>query len=98
MIQILIGKLSTPWGKREFHTTSLCHGLVLPLIYFTNPLSSSIVKELEDVKINQTPNNNSYLAGEIGFNIITNLSKAIIAYEAQVEDETRNLFSKGYKV
>jgi len=87
MIQILKGKLSTPWGKREFHTTSLSHGLVLPLIYFTNPLPSSIVKELEDVKINQTPNNNSYLSGEIGFNVVTNLSKAIIAYEAQVGEE-----------
>jgi hypothetical protein len=70
--------------------------LVLPLIYFTNSLPSSIQKELEHLGVVQ--NNNYDPVEQLGFNIITNLSTAIIAYEAQVEDETRNLFSKGYKV
>jgi hypothetical protein len=86
MLQFIIESLNTHCLEviSEFKniTTCLSRGLVLPLIYFTNPLPSSIVKELEYVQIDQI--NNPDLVGQIGSNITTNLSKGIIAYEAQV--------------
>jgi hypothetical protein len=49
-------------------TTTFCSGLLLPLIYFTNPLPSTITQELKQL----TEENNKYNP-QIG--IITNISK-----------------------
>jgi hypothetical protein len=64
-------------------TTILCSGLVLPLIYFTNPLTSTITEDLKQSSLRETEgnnNNNSIILDKTG--LVFNLSKGISAYEA----------------
>jgi hypothetical protein len=60
-------------------SSTLCSGLVLPLIYFTNPLPSIITQELNQLHLDATENNNKY---NPQLELITNLSKGITAYDA----------------
>jgi hypothetical protein len=62
-------------------TTTLCSGLVLPLIYFTNPLTITITQDLKQITLRETEaNNNSIILDQTG--LITSLSKGISAYES----------------
>jgi hypothetical protein len=62
-------------------TTTLCSGLVLPLIYFTNPLTIIITQDLKQITLRETEaNNNSIILDQTG--LITSLSKGISAYES----------------
>jgi hypothetical protein len=64
-------------------TTTLCSGLVLPLIYFTNPLTSTITEDLKQMSLLETEknnNHNSIILDQTG--LITSLAKGISAYES----------------
>jgi hypothetical protein len=70
-------------------TTTLCSGLVLPLIYFTNPLTITITQDLKQITLRETEaNNNSIILDQTG--LITSLSKGISAYESWLEKEEEN--------
>lgn len=62
-------------------TTIYCSGLVLPIIYFTNPLQTTLnqdVKQLTDENYKYDPNQG----------MLFNISKGVKAYEAWVAEES----------
>jgi len=92
-------------------SSTLCSGIILPLIYFTNPLPSTITQEL-----NQLANSSLVVHQSLRQNeLLTYLSKGITAYEDWLEKEENlanqesliqllddleqfNYYPKGYKI
>lgn len=56
-------------------TSTLCSGIVLPLIYFSNPLSSTITEQLNQLSVEDQEYNPQ-------INLLSYLSQGISAYEA----------------
>jgi hypothetical protein len=75
MINLLLNYIFT-----EINTLTLCCGLVWPLIYFSNPLSSTLTEHLKQVTVEDNKYNPQ-------ISLLSNLSKGISAYEAWLQKE-----------
>jgi hypothetical protein len=78
MIQLLIENQIVSTMELNTISTTLCSALLLPFIYFRNPLTITITQELEQLSNNKNKSENS---------LLLNLSKGISAYESWLEKE-----------
>jgi hypothetical protein len=72
MINLLLNYIFTEINTL---TSTLCSGLVLPLIYFSNPLNSTLTDQLKQVTVEDNKYNPQ-------ISLLSNLSKGISAYDA----------------
>ena len=77
MINLLLNYIFTEINTL---TSTLCSGLVLPLIYFTNPLSTTLTEQLKQVTVEDNKYNPQ-------ISLLSNLSKGISAYDAGLQKE-----------
>jgi uncharacterized protein (UPF0297 family) len=61
-------------------TSTLSSGLLLPLIYFSNPLNSTLSEQLKQVSVEDNKYNPQ-------ISLLSNLSKGISAYDARLQKE-----------